>query len=522
MTAKPDIYECFEMAVADHADRPFLWYDDTEYSYAAAADSVEMRAGVLNDLGLVPGDRLGLLLPNDPEFIFLALAAARQGVVTVPFDYRQEHAVLDHLVTDADLSALIVDADVYANFEAVQPVDVGTVITHDVTDGDSVDLDAAVADAGNPGPRPDVHPTDVAVLSYTSGTTGPPKGVYNPHRAFVDAGCRIADACNIDCSDRALLVLPLFHANPMTYGLMTMLSVGGSVAPVRSFSASRFWQDARDSAATYVTHVGSVLEILAQNTDDKTDIDTPLEFAVGGAAQFDAAAFEQQFDLDIVRLYGLSELGAGLVTIVERDPDRDGHVDHQGYVDNCPFEVRVLADDGLDWADPGEYGEIVVRPERPGLMFTGYRGRAEETVADWQDLWMHTGDLGAITEDGALQFAGRTTSTIRRNGEYVSPWSVETAVAEWGAIEEVVAVGVPDPVVGEEIKLYVRPATETLTELAVHNRCSDALPDHLIPRYVALVESIPKTSTQKVERVKLSNRDVDGVWDSHVDGRGGD
>lgn len=205
-------------------------------------------------------------------------------------------------------------------------------------------------------------------MNYTSGTTGPPKGVPNPHRAFLDAGDRVARACRLDESDRALLVLPLFHANPLTYGLMGTLAVGGSIAPVRSFSASGFFETARRSGATYFTHVGSVVEILLRRvTNDDVDTETPLQFAYGGAAHVPperAREFERRCDLQVVRLYGLSELGAGLVTSCEYDPDANHGPDHQGAVDDQPFDVRIFEAESNELRLPGEHGEIVVRPDR--------------------------------------------------------------------------------------------------------------------------------------------------------------
>lgn len=518
------IDDLFRSTVREAGSNPFVWYEGETTSYEEAAAAVDERAAMLADRGLGPGDRVGLLFPNDPEFVYLLLACTSLGVTAVPVNYRQERGVLAYLLEDAGLSALVVDGDVADRFATVaDDVDVGTVFGHDVTGEASAaidaDLDEAVADApSEPADRPEVRPDDVAILNYTSGTTGPPKGVPNPHRAFVDSGRRLVDVLGTGPGDRGLLVLPLFHANPITYGLMHMLAAGGSIAPVRRFSASGFWATAREAEASFVTHVGSVLEILARSADDVENTETPLSFALGGAAGFDdQEAFEDRFDVQIVRLYGLSEVGAGLITVCPYDPDADHHPSHQGPVDEAPFDVRILAEDGLSWAEPGERGEILVRPERPATMFEGYLGKSATTVEDWRDLWMRTGDLGTIDEDGHLRFVGRLKTSIRTYGENVSPWEIESPLAGWEALEEVVAVGVPDEVAGEEILLYVVPRDDRdLEPAAVHERCRSALPAHLVPRYVTLVESIPKTSTQKVERVALRERGVADAWDSEA------
>lgn len=516
------IFGLFDSTVADYPDRSFLWYAGETTSYREAMAEVDRRAELLADRGLGPGDRLGLLIPNDSEFVYLLLAAAKRGVTAVPVNYRQERDVLTYLLEDAELSGLVVDRDVADSFTAVaDDVEVGPVFGHDVPSDATApiddDLDEAVSNTSASADSVDVRPDDVAVLNYTSGTTGPPKGVRNPHRAFVESGERLVETCGTGPEDRGLLVLPLFHANPMTYGLMHMIAAGGSIALVRSFSASQFWSTARNANASFFTHVGSILEILQRSADEADDTETPLSFALGGAAGFDdQRAFEDRFDIQIVRLYGLSEVGAGLVTVCEYDPTADHHPAHQGSVDDAPFDVGILTEDGLSWAETGERGEIVVRPDKPATMFKGYLGKAEETVDDWQDLWMHTGDLGTVDDDGSLRFIGRMKTSIRTYGEDVSPWEVEAPLSDWEALEEAAAVGVPDDVAGEAILLYAVPADDDLDPMTVHEYCRELLPDHVVPRYINLVESIPKTSTQKVERVALRERGVDDAWDSQL------
>jgi crotonobetaine/carnitine-CoA ligase len=215
----------------------------------------------------------------------------------------------------------------------------------------------------------------------------------------------------------------------------------------------------------------------------------------------------------LVRLYGLSELGAGLVTTCRYDSDADHGATHQGRVEDAPFDVRILSPDGTSYADAGERGEILVRPDEPGLAFHGYRDRHAETVEAWRDLWMHTGDVGVV-EDGVLRYVGREKTSIRVGGENVSPWEVEAALDDWDAVETAVAVGVDDEVAGQVVGLWVVPADDSLTPEAVHDRCRERLADHLVPTYVGFLDSVPRTSTQKVERVRLSERSFAGAWEA--------
>jgi crotonobetaine/carnitine-CoA ligase len=513
------VYSLFSSAVDDAADRPFLWFEGRSTTYAEADLAVDRYATVLADRGVGAGDRVGVLAANAPEFVSLLLATAKLGATFVPLDYRQEGDVLSYLLSDATPTALVVGERAHDAFAAVADdvdADVGTTLTLGIESAPPERSLRAIADATDPDPTVggDPGPADVAVVNYTSGSTGPPKGVGNPHRAFVEAGRRMADRCGTDADDRALVVLPLFHANPQTYALMQVLAVGGSLALVESFSASGFWETARRSDSTYFTHVGSVLEILSRSMDDGVDTDTPLEFTVGGAAQFDdRAAFEAETGIQVVRLYGLSEVGAGVVTCNRRREGTVHGVDHQGPVESAPFDVAILDPSGTELLDPGERGEIVVRPDRPGTMFAGYLDKHRETVAAWRDLWMHTGDLGYVDDAGNLHYVGRLKTSIRTGGENVSPWEIETVVDGFPEVTESVAVGVDDPVAGEAIKLYVVPADDGATEPAIHERCHEALPDHLLPRYVELLSELPRTSTQKVRRVALRDRGVGDAWD---------
>ncbi|MFB6305317.1 MAG: class I adenylate-forming enzyme family protein [Haloferacaceae archaeon] len=512
------VYDRFARTAERVPDEPLVWFEGETTTYAEAEAAVERRAALLDDVGVGPGDRVGVLLPNDPEFVYLLLATARVGATFVPLDHRQEGDVLAYLLDDADVSALVVDGAVHDSFRDVRAeASTGTVLLHDgPADAAGRDYDDAVTAAPDAAPPPaDVGPTDVAILSYTSGTTGPPKGVRNPHRSYVDAGERLAAACDTDETDRGLLVLPLFHANPTTYGLMQMLAVGGSVAPVREFSASGFFETARESGSTFFTHVGSVLHILQETiADGDVDTESPLRFAVGGAAQFDRReAFEAATGTRLVRLYGLSEVGAGLVTTCRYPPESDG--DDQGAVAGQPFDVRILDADAGEFVGEGERGEIVVRPERPGLMFRGYRGKPEATVETWQDCWVHTGDLGEVV-DGRLRYLGRLGSHIRRMGENVSPWEVESALADWDRVSTAVAVGVPDETAGEEIGLRVVPADDAAppTPAAVYERCRERLPERLRPRYVAVVDEVPRGSTHKVKRERIDREALREAWDA--------
>jgi crotonobetaine/carnitine-CoA ligase len=315
-----------------------------------------------------------------------------------------------------------------------------------------------------------------------------------PQESYRAIGEKIAQAIGITAEDRILTFLPLHHANPQMYSLMSVLTTGCSMALAPRFSASRFLDQVRHYQATGFTYVGTVLSILEKEIGESAA--TSLRWCVGGGAP--RAVWQElapRLGVEIHELYGMTETG-GMVTINTRERKCFGSV---GAVRD-DFDVAVV-DDGDRIVARG-IGEIVVRPRLPHVMTSGYYRKPEETVAASANWWFHTGDLGRFDDGGFLHFEGRKKELIRRAGEMISPVAIELCALRHEGVADCAAVGVPDAILEEEIKLVVV-ARHAVDPKDLREFLAKSLPRHMLPRYFQIVDAIPKTPTQKVQRFKL-------------------
>jgi acyl-CoA synthetase (AMP-forming)/AMP-acid ligase II len=480
------------MRMADeHPGKSFLLFEEQAWEFGEVAQTALQGANWLAKMGVNPGDRVVLAVSNRPLFLFLWFAALARGAVAVPISRESFGDPLRYIVGQSESRVLFCEGGDHARF--VAELD-GYAVVIESFDGEAAFLEAVAAHPCTEPPHL-CSETPAAIL-YTSGTTGQPKGVVIPNRSYLAAGEKVSQAIGITASDRIMTFLPLHHANPQMYSVMSALTVGCSVAIVARFSASRFLEQARHYQATGFTYVGTVLSILAK--EFKAPVASGLRWCVGGGAP--RAVWEDlnaKLAVQVHELYGMTETG-GLVTINSRERYRFGSVGAA----RDDFEV-ALVDHGEALLGPGSTGEIVVRPKQPFVMTTGYFGKPEETLGAMANLWFHTGDLGRFDADGFLFFEGRKKELIRRGGEMISPVEIELAALKFEFVMDCAAVGVPDEILEEEVKLVVvRKDGFEANELIAFMH--SVLPRHMVPRYLEFAAEIPKTATQKIQRFRLN------------------
>lgn len=491
-----------ERLMRQAAARPsatFIRYGDDSWDFLRVASLVQQGAAWLDRQGIAAGDKVVLAVGNRPLFIFCWLSVITRGAVAVPVSPDLFGKPLAYVVGQSEARLVLSDTGAAAQVREVA----ASLGVDCVAFADEAAFAAAVAPPPSAPSAASVTMMplrDDAVVSilYTSGTTGEPKGVVISNRCYCAIGERIVDGIGITEHDRILTVLPLHHANPQMYSVMSALTAGCSVALASRFSASNFLAQVAHYQATGFTYVGTVLGILAKTLAEPAA--TSLRWCVGGGAPHDIwDDLAAKLGVTIHELYGMTETG-GMVTMNTRERYRRGSVG----VPRDDFEVVVL-DDAERILPQGCIGEIAVRPGAPFVMTEGYYAKPRETLDALRNLWFHTGDRGRFDADGFLHFEGRKKELIRRGGEMVSPAEIEQVVLQHPGILDCAVVGVPDAILEEEIKLVLvaRGAPGNIAPAAILAYLAGQLEKHKIPRYVDIVAEIPKTSTQKIQRFKL-------------------
>ncbi len=483
-------------------EAPAVLWDEGTLNWSELADLSLRMSTRLRERGIAPGDHVALMCSNRPAYLVIWFALANIGAVTVSVNTGLVGDGLRYSLTQSSARALFIEGSLMearrADLDALStPLDI---VAFDGDEQIFAEARGCAPDAAFDGPG---H-TPLSII-YTSGTTGLPKGVLNSHEAFLASGRWMSQALDIVAADRIMVFLPLFHTNPQMYAVMSALETGCALVLRPRFSVSRFFDDARRFECTVFTYVGTVLAMLTSRLKEP-DRNHRLTRCVGGGCPPEVwQAMQERFGINPHELYGMTEVG-GWVT---------GNTATNYRFGSCGRprpDVEVAIVDGDDMPLPaGEAGEIVVRPKAPHVLLTGYWNKPEASWEAARNFWFHTGDSGSMDEDGYLYFHGRMKEIIRRGGENISPFEIETALLYHPEIDDAAVVGVPDPIFGQEIKAVVvakagfRPET-------IRSFLTGRVAAFMLPRYVQTVGAIPRTETQKIQRRALQE-DSTGVID---------
>jgi long-chain acyl-CoA synthetase len=470
-------------------DRPFLVWEDRQFSYAAMARTVTRCVRQLTEAGVRQGDRVALICGNRPAFLVAWFALTEIGAVTVPLNTSLVGDGLHYTLEQSEASALLIEPEfLEAKQEVLRDCKLSFVLL-----GPEMELDpgGAIERRGKM-----ESPAVINAILYTSGTTGLPKGAMISNFSYEVAGHDMVASLGLTGDDRILVFLPLFHANPQMYAVSSALVCGACLIVLGRFSASEFFRVAKSQRATGFTYVGTVLSILDKSNPDQ-QVDHSLRWCVGGGAPAAVwKAVNERFGVEVRELYGMTETG-GWVTMNTPASNRFGSVGPA----RRGVAIRIINPDGSD-ARTGDKGEIIARSERSDLFFSAYWKKPDVTAETLRDGWLHTGDRGWLDEDGFLHFDGRLKELIRRAGEMISPVEIELQLLKHPSVRDCAVVGVEDEILGEEIKAAVV-LHELIDADSLAGFLSSRLPPHMVPRYFAYVDQIPKTETQKIKRHEL-------------------
>ena len=451
--------------------------------------------------GLVQGDRVSLVLGNDPLMLGAYFGAFRAGLVANPINTRLTPTELAYVINHAGSRCVLIGANRCDTFAGVLPLlegqpqlvvlrgegkaPFGAAHSQEILDTDGSRVDAASIAAG-----------DGALLIYTSGTTGHPKGVLLTHGNVV-AGVQIVHrAFEIEPGERTLCVMPLFHTNALMFSHLAFLLGGGTVCLEPKFSASRFWTQCREGRVTSSSASPTILAMLmAHEAGAPARGQTGLRYLKVASAPTPidlAERFEARFgERLLIETYGLTETTALATMNPLHSPRRFGSV---GQV--IPPQTLAILDDAGTPLPPGQVGEIGL--QGPTIM-KEYFGDPENTKRAFAGPWFRTGDMAVLDPEGFATIVGRKKEMILRGGENISPLEVENVAMLHPKVKEAVAVGLADPLWGEVVGLCVV-AHEPVSSDEIVAFCRERLSAFKLPQHVVFTDELPRNAMGKVVR----------------------
>jgi crotonobetaine/carnitine-CoA ligase len=509
-------------------DRPFVRFEDGQaFTFRALDAWTDELAGSLATLGVRAGDRVLGLVGNRAESIGMLFATVKLGALWVPVNTGLRGVFLQHQLRNAEPRVIVVEDRLTSNLRDVVAGPVAPeamVIVGDPATPTPAclpatrrlgfsELRALRAPAGVALATP--SPGDVAMIMYTSGTTGPAKGVLMPHGHCYLAGLGLAEAAALTAADRYFVCMPLFHTNALLMQFMGSLIAGAEVVVTERFRATSWLEEVRAADATITNGLGVIPEFIFRQppTDRDRDHRLRLMMAVPIAGEW-GAAFENRFGVPFMQGFGMTECN-----IVAYTRPGDALVPGcAGYPLAEWFEVGIADPDTDAPLPPGQTGEIVVRPKVPGCMMAGYFRMPDKTVEAWRDLWFHTGDAGRFDDLGRLHYVDRIKDCIRRRGENISSFEVEQVLNAYPAVAESAVVGIKVAGAGgeDEVKAYVVPvAGTTIDPVELLDWCTPRMPYFAVPRFLEMVAGeLAKTPTGKLQKTPLREAGVTpATWD---------
>ena len=514
-----------------YGDREFMSFEDGARLTFASFDADSDNLGrALAGLGVDKGDRVLALVRNRVEFMLAMLATQKIGAIFVPINTELKGAFLEHQLRNAEPRVALVDADLIDAFDGVDPggvrLDACVVVAGAVPEtlptalssGRAMDF-AELRDAAPAGPEVlvDPHYQDIGCIMYTSGTTGPSKGVLMPHAHLYLFGVGTVQALRLTEDDRYYVCMPLFHANALLMQVVGSLIAGTHVHCVIRFSPNRWLDEVIETGATVTNALGVMPEFIFRTPASPRDRDHTLRLMMAAPIGKEwGDEFEARFGLKLVQGFGMTECNIPVYTPVE-DPTVPGCA---GKILTDYFDLRIADPETDEPLGTDEIGEIVIRPKEPGCFMAGYFRMPEKTVEAWRNLWFHTGDAGRIDAEGNLHYIDRIKDCIRRRGENISAFEVEQVLNGHPDVAESAVIGVKVEGAGgeEEVMALIVPRAE-IDPVALLDYCAERMPRYAVPRFVLNIAELEKTATGKIRKQDLRDAGVTAeTWDREAAG----
>ena len=475
------------------SDRAIAVPDGPAVTYADFAAEIERVAELLAGAGVKPAKAISIALPNGLDFLVAFMAVARAGAIAAPLNPAYTADEFEFYMQDADAQlAILPPGDHPARAAAVR---LGVPTLDAALDADGkLTLSRAGAPLTARRDAPAPSPDDIALFLHTSGTTSRPKGVPLTHANLAASVKNIAESYALTPDDVAMVVMPLFHVHGLIGVSLSTLASGGSLVVPPRFSASRFWEEQRASAATWYSAVPTIHQILLMRADDDAAPRGGFRFIRSCSAALAPAVFEQlesRFDAPVLEAYGMTEashqMSSNLLPPGARMPGTVGK--------GTGVQIAIMDDEG-GLLPTGERAEVVIK----GANVTrGYHNNPQANAETFTNGWFRTGDQGFLDADGTLTLTGRIKELINRGGEKISPLEVDAALLHHPAVAEAVCFGVPDVKYGEAVQAAVVCSADA-DESAIRAYCAERLAGFKIPDRIYIVDTLPRTATGKIQR----------------------
>jgi carnitine-CoA ligase len=515
-----------QRAASAHGEKPFMDIGGREYSFADLERESSRLAHGLRGLGVGAGQTVVTILDNNADAVFFWFAINKLGAISVPVNTAYKGEFLRHQIADAGAAVVVAESDYAVRVAAVsagapalktllfrgeQPA----VALADVT---VLPVDA-IRMADTSALNVPIKPSDLAMLIYTGGTTGPSKGCMVSHnyacslaRQAVEMNGRTADTIN-------WTPMPLFHMNATATSVLAQLLVGGRVAIYPRFSVSNFWPEIERTGANDCNLLGSMVPLLANAPDNEA-----MRRCFGQLMNVGAAPFPAELQEIWKTRFGVERAGArgyGLTETSMLTSQRSSEYAAPGSSGkrNEWFDVRIVGDNDVE-LPPGQAGEVIARPRKANCMFAGYWNRPADTLGVMGNMWFHTGDIGKFDEEGFFYFVDRKKDYLRRGGENISSYEMETTFRGHPAIEDVAVHAVLSALSEDEVKVtaILQPGS-TLTEEELCTWAVDQVPYFALPRYIEFRTELPRNPMGRILKYQLREEGTTAAtWDRQAAG----
>lgn len=497
--------------------------DGDSLRYAEAEAQAAKVAAFFAEMGIGPGDTVAVMLPNGLDYVRVWLGLGRLGAILVAINTDLKGAFLEHQLRNSGAKLAVFHSSRLQVLREIEPrpPDLRTVVVAgDAATGSGerndpwrmVAFDGWRTAAPYDGPLPAAK--DIACIMYTSGTTGPSKGVLMPHAHCYLFGLGVIDNLAVTERDIYYIAMPLFHVNGLYLQLYGTLIAGASAVLRPRFSGSAWLPEIRHYQATITNLLGAMAAFIIANPPSPADRDHHLRIILTAPNPPEhEQTWRNRFGIpEVISGFGMTESNICVYTRMgETRPGTCGPV-YDRY-----FEVEIRDPETDEPMPPAMVGEIMVRPRVPFGFMAGYYKMPDKTVEAWRNFWFHTGDAATMDTDGCITFVDRIKDCIRRRGENISSFEVEAVISRMEGVKEVAAFAVPASMPGAEDEVMLAVVALPgfpLDAAAIARYAEQQLPRFAQPRFIDVVTALPKTPTERIQKAELRKRGVTRTtWD---------